>query len=315
MESTSRLASSRVRSGFTLIELLVVIAIIAILASILFPVFAQAREKARQTTCLNNIKQVTLGMIQYQQDYDETVPYNTECNNRDLHDNPVPPACIAGRAVLGWVDLVDPYVRNRAVFKCPSDIASPEPLQGELNMQGTVATRGHVFAGTKHADGYYGGQFQSSYGRNDNLANNGSLGTAYLAQIQYPSTTILIMEYAPNSGGGNSPNEHGGSAAYTIVRDPTITGAGCVAYDRQMTNHNLANAFAGLRPEVQAFERKKLSSARHNGGANYGFMDGHAKWIRPERIYGQCVIGFAPNPEGTSGIEFGNNGNDPDFRL
>src|ERR1700734_1523997 len=67
--------STRTQTAFTLIELLVVIAIIAILAAILFPVFAQAREKARQATCISNMKQLGLGFAQYTQDYDETSPY------------------------------------------------------------------------------------------------------------------------------------------------------------------------------------------------------------------------------------------------
>src|ERR1700756_3204363 len=97
----------RAAEGFTLIELLVVIAIIAILAAILFPVFAQAREKARQTTCLNNVKQIDLGMIMYQQDYDETTPVTRDCGHKDINDNPIPPACPTGRAILGWVDMMD----------------------------------------------------------------------------------------------------------------------------------------------------------------------------------------------------------------
>jgi prepilin-type N-terminal cleavage/methylation domain-containing protein len=68
------------RRGFTLIELLVVIAIIAILAAILFPVFARAREKARQTSCLSNVKQLSLGMLMYTQDYDERLP-RCDCNS------------------------------------------------------------------------------------------------------------------------------------------------------------------------------------------------------------------------------------------
>jgi prepilin-type N-terminal cleavage/methylation domain-containing protein/prepilin-type processing-associated H-X9-DG protein len=93
------------RRGFTLIELLVVIAIIAILAAILFPVFARAREKARQSACLSNMKQLGLGLMMYVQDYDETmVPY---CTN--------PPG-----ASYTWPKLIEPYIKNLAVFDCPS---------------------------------------------------------------------------------------------------------------------------------------------------------------------------------------------------
>ena len=88
------------RSAFTLIELLVVIAIIAILAAILFPVFAQAREKARQASCTSNLKQVGLAMLMYAQDYDETLPWAAY--------NP------AGQPLVMWYDLVEPYVRSGA---------------------------------------------------------------------------------------------------------------------------------------------------------------------------------------------------------
>ena len=89
------------RRGFTLIELLVVIAIIAILAAILFPVFARAREKARQSSCLSNVKQQALGFMMYAQDYDEKlfgarVPFD------------------------GWTGAIMPYVKNNQIFTCPS---------------------------------------------------------------------------------------------------------------------------------------------------------------------------------------------------
>jgi len=92
--------------GFTLIELLVVIAIIAILAAILFPVFAKAREKARQSSCLSNLKQISLAVMQYAQDYDESyVPSYIQLN---------------GPANDRWFELIDPYVKNTQVFGCPS---------------------------------------------------------------------------------------------------------------------------------------------------------------------------------------------------
>ena len=94
------------RKGFTLIELLVVIAIIAILAAILFPVFAKAREKARQTSCLNNVKQITLGFLQYAQDYDEMLPLAAMYY-------------IPG-AYYTWPHLLQPYVMNIQIFTCPS---------------------------------------------------------------------------------------------------------------------------------------------------------------------------------------------------
>jgi prepilin-type N-terminal cleavage/methylation domain-containing protein/prepilin-type processing-associated H-X9-DG protein len=97
------------RRGFTLIELLVVIAIIAILAAILFPVFAQAREKARQTSCLSNLKQLGLGLMMYAQDYDETYPMN-------LFMGFEPGPCVHLSQVA-----ITPYIKNIGIYKCPSD--------------------------------------------------------------------------------------------------------------------------------------------------------------------------------------------------
>jgi prepilin-type N-terminal cleavage/methylation domain-containing protein len=112
------MAQMRSAKGFTLIELLVVIAIIAILAAILFPVFARAREKARQTACLSNAKQMALGVQMYAQDYDETViPYYQDGNS---------PA-----SMRLWWNILNPYVMNMQVYLCPSS-----PMPGAASERG-----------------------------------------------------------------------------------------------------------------------------------------------------------------------------------
>jgi len=253
------------------------------------------------------LKQITLGIIMYQQDFDETIPFNRECSNPAPGGGPTLYPCIDGRAILGWVDLIEPYVKNRQIFKCPSDAKSIVPLPaGTLDMQGNPATRGHVFGGG--ATGSSGGEWQSSYARNNNLANNGT-STATLAAINYPTSTILVLEFAANSGGGDNGNEHGNASPYSIVRPESVNADPCVGYDPNNTTNNMSNYFSILLPEQQANERGQLSSTRHSGGANYGFVDGHAKWYRPEKIKGQC--GYTTG----AGSEYGNNGSDPDFRL
>src|SRR5436309_7806387 len=100
----------RRRHGFTLIERLVVIAIIAILAAILFPVFAQAREKARQASCMSNMRQFSTAGMMYTQDYDEKYvpPYKYEGTQGDIS------------VLYWWDDLLQPYIKNRQLPLCPS---------------------------------------------------------------------------------------------------------------------------------------------------------------------------------------------------
>jgi prepilin-type N-terminal cleavage/methylation domain-containing protein/prepilin-type processing-associated H-X9-DG protein len=126
----------RLHGAFTLIELLVVVAIIAMLAAILFPVFAQAREKARQTSCLSNVKQMGLGLMMYAQDYDEYIPRNAFAD---------PPRVLEGAHFVDcstprWMDVIQPYIKNTQINNCPSD-----PFTG---INGTLATgAAHTLAG------------------------------------------------------------------------------------------------------------------------------------------------------------------------
>ena len=98
---------SKAKLGFTLIELLVVIAIIAILAAILFPVFARARENARRSSCQSNLKQIGLGIIQYTQDYDEKFPLHNQNN-------------------LGFFGQIQPYLKSTQIYQCPSEPTAPD---------------------------------------------------------------------------------------------------------------------------------------------------------------------------------------------
>jgi prepilin-type N-terminal cleavage/methylation domain-containing protein/prepilin-type processing-associated H-X9-DG protein len=152
------------RKGFTLIELLVVIAIIAILAAILFPVFAQARDKARQSACLSNAKQQALAFHMYAQDYDETtVPY---------YYGDWLPCCAKRGGHYPWPKLLVPYVKNKAVYTCPS-------LPG-ANWDTLKDAYG---AGEAY-------EFPSviGYGLNPNV------GGKSMAAIQVPAETIAICE-------------------------------------------------------------------------------------------------------------------------
>jgi prepilin-type N-terminal cleavage/methylation domain-containing protein/prepilin-type processing-associated H-X9-DG protein len=109
------------RRGFTLIELLVVIAIIAILAAILFPVFARAREKARQASCQSNLKQIGLGMLMYLSDYDETIfEITTSCWAARANGQPK-----TAESSIGPAPRLNPYIKNWQIWACPS--------QGNIN--------------------------------------------------------------------------------------------------------------------------------------------------------------------------------------
>ncbi|MEN6301891.1 MAG: DUF1559 domain-containing protein [Armatimonadia bacterium] len=150
------------RRGFTLIELLVVIAIIAILAAILFPVFAKAREKARQSSCLSNEKQIGLAVMQYCQDYDERY-----CS---VYDDGL--GYPAGRII--WADKITPYIKNRQVFVCPSQ---------SIDIMSQLAG---LWPGSLQATRY---QMPMQHVMNEGAANPPTMGN-----FTAPAETAVILE-------------------------------------------------------------------------------------------------------------------------
>ncbi len=171
----------RPKNAFTLIELLVVIAIIAILAAILFPVFAQAREKARAVSCLSNLKQIGTGMMMYTQDYDENLcpPFNGT----------------PGPLASTWDRLVQPYLKSTAITQCSSDAYSPSvDIKGGKIVSGTLVRSYTVPSqlGWLWWDGKNNG--------------NGTVFAVPLAQIGFPAITIQLFERDNCNGVGGAWN-------------------------------------------------------------------------------------------------------------
>jgi prepilin-type N-terminal cleavage/methylation domain-containing protein/prepilin-type processing-associated H-X9-DG protein len=158
------------KSGFTLIELLVVIAIIAILAAILFPVFARARENARRASCQSNLKQIGLGIMQYTQDYDEKMPNYSFAYSGDIM----------------WQPVIQPYVKSTQLFSCPSNTMtdnaegtySPGPIRAHY-VGNILGCGGDPWSSPSTCQGVFGGR------------NSGGVA---LSDIQNPATTLAVME-------------------------------------------------------------------------------------------------------------------------
>lgn len=224
------------RTGFTLIELLVVIAIIAILAAILFPVFASAREKARATYCLSNMKQQSSAMLQYAQDYDDKLPLGHlpmsnpmdefQEGKKEAHDD-------------SFVSILEPYLKNVSVWRCPSD-PSDETHPSDEGLDEM--------------------EFHSSYAVNGWYEYGGTL-----ANVERPAEKVWMVERPPVG----EDHFHWWHIGRTSSSDPVPTWA------QVMSN-----------PDWKAEMQASVAYERHNGGANYSFLDGHVKWGRLDQLWG-----------------------------
>ncbi|HLV80037.1 MAG TPA: prepilin-type N-terminal cleavage/methylation domain-containing protein [Chthonomonadaceae bacterium] len=253
--------SQRVRRGFTLIELLVVIAIIAILAAILFPVFAQAREKARSTSCLSNEKQIDTATLMYIQDYDETMFVGDWCltaPNGLCSELPFPNGAT-------WCQTIQPYIKSWPLFRCPSNAKNPF---GIWNSTGPFSW-------------YYNWMHWPSYGFNYNYLNPsptcdpfpGYPTPAAIASIQEPARTVLFVD--TKNVGSDSVGYYTSYTAESpaIETVPDVCGwsnggwgSGAFGDDPNfVTNPTYTGDF----------------DPRHSNGGNVAFCDGHSKWMTP----------------------------------
>lgn len=214
------------RRAFTLIELLVVIAIIAILAAILFPVFARAREKARQNSCASNLRQVCLAVIQYQQDYDETQPV-TAINMGA--GNAVYPDGSTGQYYL-WYHPLQPYMKNVQVLNCPS-------------------YPGTKYTGFYHPPGGFGGN-QNGWSR-------------AIAQFTYPAEFGLIMDAGWNRQTTGITNDLDAASAradgyYLLDWDLLAAATGGDNSNAPNPRHNQQTNVAFLDGHVKSIQTKNL---------------------------------------------------------
>lgn len=261
------------RLAFTLIELLVVIAIIAILAAILFPVFAQAREKARSTTCLSNLKQIGLGFMMYAQDYDETFTIARQwggCNPPGNADADFTSKLSAYISRVAGYDTVGN--RNRtSIWRCPSD-GNPRNNGRTPNSYNVPVTNSGAY------------QFAYNWDTTCGAASGAYQPGRTFAEFPAPADTILLAETSrPGSIlGQNNPYLWG------------PFGNGLSQNCSRFVNSPADNdGFSGCAATI---------APRHSNGWNYVFADGHAKWFRPEstidRNPSDGIIGTGTAPRG-----------------
>jgi len=236
---------SKGRSAFTLIELLVVIAIIAILAAILFPVFAQAREKARQASCMSNMRQLGQGIAMFTQDHDEYLP---KAFFNDQADYSAPWGLPWD---TGWDGAIYSYVKSGDVFRCPSDV---DPRS--YNLSAAVANGAKVW---------------TSYRYNISNQENGAYDALQLSKLDSPADAIVIAE---SSTGVDEANYNDLATweqedkGYVCLNWPNNTG-----FDRHISHVPGRSSATWHLHEAEPIDKQ----ARNRGMSNYVFADGHVK--------------------------------------
>jgi prepilin-type N-terminal cleavage/methylation domain-containing protein/prepilin-type processing-associated H-X9-DG protein len=277
------------RRGFTLIELLVVIAIIAILAAILFPVFAQAREAARKTSCLNNMKQMATAIQMYTQDYDETycqAYWYANDNN-------------SSGGYMQWTGFMQPYIKNWNMFVCPSD-----------KLKGMAPTN---FVGDNMGYGVPAGQTPQNpvqdmqAPRLSYTANSAVMprkrrtvdpaNVVGLAAVDAPADTILVAEMTDlpacindtSAASGVAYKTHRSTNAVKLPGGGVFSGEDPATYTGTLMAISVTDALGAIAacsaPGGSAngqYHIAYTSPFRHQGGSNYVYCDGHAKYAKLE---------------------------------
>jgi prepilin-type N-terminal cleavage/methylation domain-containing protein/prepilin-type processing-associated H-X9-DG protein len=264
------------RKGFTLIELLVVIAINAILAAILFPVFAKAREKARQASCLSNIKQMALGMLMYKDDYDQTWPIsNFPAMQSGVYQMP---GSIQYKSNDGtsqyfmWFTVIYPYQKSKNIVNCPSQgIESNDPgcmaesIDGPLTIDKWCYTVGTPFVSDD--DSLYDTHSQGKLGKKTD--DCGFCYSPFVSQ-QWIMQTPKIATTGANGAFANG---------YLPTTDAMI-----LLPDTKFIGWDTDTPYSWQINWTSPSERNFGVACRHSGGANFAFADGHAKWLKAESL-------------------------------
>jgi prepilin-type N-terminal cleavage/methylation domain-containing protein/prepilin-type processing-associated H-X9-DG protein len=253
------------RMGFTLIELLVVIAIIAILAAILFPVFAQAREKARQASCLSNIKQIALGVMMYVQDYDETYPIDaSSCGTNGWPGTRDP--CSKWDPNNRMEAKTAPYIKNTGIFQCTSSKVGPvnwDAARGVCNWNAWGFPEFMCQPASKPLSyGWNQWIFFSCTCRQPGIA---------MAAVPTPASKVMLSDSRHNNleagrlAFANSPDHSAVVASNAKTFWPSVPGeAGKAALDPN-------------------------AHTRHSLGQNIAFLDGHVKWAQYNQFTGDLT--------------------------